>query len=139
MVVKPRKKTPQKRTRRYGTVGGGLVTKTTGEGPYVVEYPLYDSTGQFKKTKMPGSQSSSNRGWVTQNSAKRFKTLRGAIGFFERRIHGGGQAELYLWKNRNAFGKRSVDNVDYRRIFSNKTVVTDEEIERAIRKKIGAV
>lgn len=76
---------------------GGFVETVSGDGPYAVEYGVYDCTGHIRNVDVPAS----NR-WANLHRIKRFKTLRGATTFYDGKYRQNCFAVVYMWKNRNA-------------------------------------
>lgn len=102
MAARSKKDGVPKRPRRYGGEYAGYVQKVYGDGPFAVEYSVLDSQGYTRKAKMPHSPKSISGGWAGLLHVRRFKTLRGAVGFFLKKCDAGALPQVYQWRSRAA-------------------------------------
>jgi hypothetical protein len=142
-MVKRRVTRGTKKPRRFWNVD-----KILGEGPYAVGYAVVDSTGHLRKKHRPGDPPSSS---MSIDRVKRFKTLMGAIGFWEKKQDGHSLPYIFLWGSRSAkigpldmgtgvyssVPTRTYDECDLNRLSLRKCNTTYDDLIEDIRKVLG--
>lgn len=93
-MVKKRVARGTKNPRRFWNI-----EKIYGEGQYAVVYSVYDSTGHLRFKQVPGNPIRVHK---PIERVRRFKTLFGAVKFFEKKMSSGDLPSIFLWQSRLA-------------------------------------